>query len=221
MSASLPVLYAAQGCGSMLVEMALDWVGQPFVRVGMTWDEVRARANAELARLNPLYQIPTLHWPDGLVQTESAAIVLWLDEQHPTAGLLPPRGSAERWRALRALMFLNTALYPTFSYADFPERYLPDPAAQAQLVAGVEARRIWLWEQFAAELCGPASTARTGPWYAGDTACIVDGYIAVMSRWHPRRAYFAEHLPQLHAIAVAADSHPVMQLARLRNFPPH
>ena len=95
------LLYAAPGTGSTLAEIALDWAGVAYKREVMTWEQVQARSHAGLLAANPLHQLPTLILDNGQVLTESAAIVLWLDEAHPQAGLLPPPGSAERVHALR------------------------------------------------------------------------------------------------------------------------
>jgi len=32
--------------------------------------------------------------------------------------------------------------------------------------------------------------------------------VGVMTHWRPRRAWFAEHCPKLHAIAMAVDADP-------------
>ena len=35
--------------------------------------------------------------------------------------------------------------------------------------------------------------------------------VGVMTHWRPRRAWFAEHCPKLHAIAVAIDATPALR----------
>jgi GST-like protein len=37
---------------------------------------------------------------------------------------------------------------------------------------------------------------------------MLDVYVAVMTRWRPRRAWLAEHCPRLMTIAVALDDDP-------------
>ena len=92
------LLYAAKGCGSALAEIALDWAGVRYDTEWMTFEQVGARSHDALLAANPLHQVPTLVLDEGTVLTESAAIVLWLDEQYPQAGLLPPRGvQPMRW----------------------------------------------------------------------------------------------------------------------------
>ena len=58
------VLYGARGSGSAAVEMALVQAGQSFRKVNAaSWEDNAGRD--ELARVNPLQQIPTLVLPDG------------------------------------------------------------------------------------------------------------------------------------------------------------
>lgn len=203
------LLYAAKGCGSALAEIALDWAGVHYDTEWMTFEQVGARSHEALLAANPLHQVPTLVLDDGTVLTESAAIVLWLDEQNPQVGLLPPRGSAERVHALRWMLYLVTTLYPTFSYGDFPQRYLADEAAQRALVSGTKSRRRTYWRQ--------VDEAAMAPWFCGERPCMLDAYIAVMSTWDPKRPWFTQNAPRLYAIAQRADELPRLAPALARN----
>ena len=203
------LLYAAKGCGSALAEIALDWAGVQYDTEWMTFEQVGARSHDALLAANPPHQVPTLVLDEGTVLTESAAIVLWLDEQYPQAGLLPPRGSAERVHALRWMLYLVTTLYPTFSYGDFPQRYLADETAQRALVSGTKSRRREYWRQ--------VDEAAMAPWFCGAQPSMLDAYIALMSTWDPKRAWFTQNAPRLYAIAQRADELPQLAPALARN----
>ncbi len=205
-------LFAANGCGSALAEIALEWTGVAHERELLSWEQVGAGAHRGLLEANPLHQVPTLILDDGQVLSESAAIVLWLDEQYPRAGLLPARGSCERVHALRWLLYLVTTVYPTFSYGDFPARYVGGEEPQRDLVASTRARRKEFWAHL--------ESAALQPWFCGHEPSMLDAYIAVMSHWHPQRAWFTRNCPRLAAIAQAADTLPQIAAAMARNFPP-
>jgi GST-like protein len=204
-------LYASDGTGSALAEIALEWAGVPYERESMSWERVSARSHPALLAANPLHQVPTLILPNGRVLSESAAIVLWLDELHPEAALLPPRASDERVHALRWLLFLVTTLYPTFTYGDFPARYVGGEEPQRDLVASTRAKRKEYWKQLEAE----AGT----PWFCGTRPSMLDAYIAVMSCWHPQRSWFTHNTPRLAAIAQAAAQLDQIRPTIARNFP--
>ena len=202
-------LYGARGWGSTLAEGALAWTGEPFEFVDVEGFDSPGPARERLVAVNPLARVPTLVAPDGAVLTESAAIVLHLAELHPEAGLAPPSGDPDRPRFLDRLIWLVSALYPTFTYRDYPERWAP--SAPQELVARVDAFRESLWLQF-------EDAVGDGPYALGARPSALDLYVAVMSHWRPRRAWLADNCPKLHAIALRADALPQLAPVMRRNF---
>ena len=70
-------LYGIDESGSCMIEIALQRCAVPWRRVdAASWAE--GEGSDELARINPLKQVPTLVTPDGQVLTESAAILIHL-----------------------------------------------------------------------------------------------------------------------------------------------
>ena len=78
-----------RGWGSVLAEAQLEWYGLPFdfVDVGDLFEDPTARR--ELAKINPLGQVPALILPDGEVMTETAAITLHLADAAGSHELVP------------------------------------------------------------------------------------------------------------------------------------
>jgi GST-like protein len=189
-----------RGCGSVIVEAALVLAGIAYDREEVDYTKPSPAFDRLLA-LNPLGQVPTVVLPDGAVMTETAAIALYIDELVPAAGLLPPPGDPLRREALHWLMFLIAAVYPTFTYGDEPAKWIGD--AGPRLRDATNAHREKLFRQL-------EGVAR-GPWLLGARFSILDVYVSVMTRWRPRRAWFAEHCPKLTAIAVAVDGDPRLQ----------
>lgn len=140
-------------------------------------------------------QVPTVVLPDGTLMTESAALVLYIDGLVPELGLVPPVSDPKRRDFLRWLMFLVAAVYPTFASEG-------DPA--------VDEQRQSLWRL--------VEGAARGPWFLGETPSALDLYISVMTRWHPRRQWFAENCPRLHAIAIEIDRDPRLVSVWKTNF---
>lgn len=202
-------LIASPGCGSAVVEAALVLAGLPFELEDIAFDDL-GPAHPRLGKLNPLGQVPVLLLPGGEVMTESAAIVLHLSEVAPKAGLAPPPGSARRPAFLRWLLMLVGAIYPTFTYGDFPARFVPAGRAAKQLSASSIARRQLLWTHVEA--------AAGKPWFLGRDRSALDLYVGAMTRWRPRRAWFAEHTPKLAAIAARVDAVPALAAVWERNF---
>lgn len=202
-------LYGAPGWGSAIAEMMLAWCGAPFDIVDVDGFDQPGPARERLLGLNPLAQVPTLVLPSGEVMTESVAIALLLSELYPEARLAPPPGSEDRARFLRRLVWLSAAVYPTFTYADYPDRWAPE--AGPAFVARVDGHRQDLWRQFEADL-GP------GPFCLGEDFSALDVFVAVMVHWRPRAAWFAGACPKLYRAAVATEALEPLGAVLLRNF---
>ncbi len=205
------VLYGHPGWGSALVEAQLDWLGLPyrFEPTGNLFESAEGRE--KVGRVNPIMQVPSLVLPDGRVMTESAAITLYLADMTGRDDLVPGPSRPERAEFLRWLVFLVANVYPTFTYADEPGRFVSLEAARGDFRTSVDA--------YAHRLYGVVEEAAGAPWFLGERFSALDIYAAVMTRWRPRRPWFAEHAPRLHAIAERADALPQLQGVWQRNFP--
>src|SRR5690606_31312502 len=103
-------LYYFPGACPLVTHIVLEWIGKPYEAVRITREQTK---QAEYLALNPAGAVPTL--VDGdLVLTQSSAILEYLAELNPEAGLLgdSPRERAEtrRWLAL-----CNSDLHRTFA----------------------------------------------------------------------------------------------------------
>ena len=207
--AAAPVwrVIGCKGCGSAIAEAALVLAGIAYEREEVDYT-VAGPARDRLLAVNPLGQVPTVILPDGAVMTETAAIVQYVDELVPAAGLFPPPGDPLRREALRWLTFLVAAVYPTFTYGDDPAKWVGD--AGPALYDATHAHRQSLWRQVEA--------AARSPWFLGPRFSMLDVYISVMTRWRPRRAWFAESCPRLTAIATALDGDPRLAALWAANF---
>ena len=205
-------LYARPGWGSALIEYQLAFHGLPFERV-MLEDLFQSAAGREaVARVNPVGQIPTLLLEDGQVLTESAAITLWLADRTASDALVPAPGAPERAAFLRWLIFLVANIYPCFTFADDPARFVSVEEARKPFREAVDAHEQRLWAM--------VETAAAGPWFLGARLSAIDIYIAVMTKWRPGRAWFAANAPRLSAIATAVEAIPALRDAIAANHDP-
>jgi GST-like protein len=204
-------LFGEPGWGSALIETQLDWYGleYDFERVGDLFKSSAARQRLE--SVNPLAQIPTLVLGDGTVLTESAAITLYLADLIRSNALVPAAGDATRTTFLRWLVFLVANVYPTYTYADDPARFVEAPESQAAFKNAVT--------EYAKKLYSILDGQVAGQWFLGERFSALDIYVCAMTRWRPGRAWFAERTPKLFAIATATEKIPALEPAWRRNSP--
>ena len=203
-------LYARPGWGSVLAEAQLSWYGLACEVEDLDDLFKSAEARQRLMPANPLAQVPTLLLPGGQVMTESAAITLHLADVTRSSELVPAPGEGARPAFLRWLVFLVANVYPTFTYADDPARFVPGEAAQQGFEENVGAYRQKLWRQVEA--------AAGSPWFLGSRFSALDIYIGAMTHWRPRRQWFAAECPRLYEIALRADAEPRLAAVWRRNF---
>jgi GST-like protein len=114
-------LIGSLDCGSIIAEMALALAGVHYTTTDIPYLK-DGPERQRLLSLNPLGQVPTLVLESGTVMTESAAIVLYINDLVPSSGLLPPVGAPDRAAILNRFIWLVAAIYPTFTYGDDPGR---------------------------------------------------------------------------------------------------
>src|SRR3954469_9475653 len=195
------VLYGAKGSGSAAVEAALNLAGLPHRTVeAAQW--LPGSAYAELLKVNPLGQIPSLVLPDGPVMTESAAILVHLGLQ-AAPNLLLPEDAAARAQVLRGLVYIPANCYSAITILDYPERFTTqaDDASKEAVRAATRQRLHLNWSLF-------ADIFTTRPFLHGDAPGALDLLAAVVSRWAGTRKHLAEQRPDFHALLQRVDSHP-------------
>ncbi len=204
-------LYGRPGWGSAIVEAQLVWYGLPYTYEVVDDLFKSPDARLRLEKVNPLAQVPTLVMPDGSVMSESAAITLLLADITGKDELVPAAGAPERAKFLRWLIFIVANIYPTFTYADDPSRFVSVEAARDSFRAATAAYAQKLWHQIEGEV--------GSPWFLGERFSALDVYVDVMTRWRPRRGWFEGETPRLFAIARRADQVPQLAAVWARNFP--
>lgn len=195
------LVYGGQGSGSVPVEAALTLIGAPYrVVERRVWEDPAAAE--EMAKVNPQRQVPALVLPSGELMTESAAILIYLADAHPAAGLAPPLDSPLRPRFLRWMSYIASQIYALYWIRDDVSRLAADEAHGPVLLDRTRDRILDCWRMMDAQVT-PA-----GRFMLGDEIGVLDLYLAVASRWGPRRLAFYEAAPGLAPVARAIDADP-------------
>ena len=194
------VVYGAAGSGSVPVEAAMTLLGLDYEVVeGATWSHDEAIL-ARVGAVNPLRQIPALVTPSGETVTESAAILTWLADSHPEGRLSPALDDPRRAQFLRWMTFIPASIYALYWVRDDPTRLVP-PELADQVKARTAERIADCWGMMDSQLA-------PGRYLLGDEMTVLDLYVAVVSRWGPRRKRFYAEAPKMTPVVRRIDEDP-------------
>jgi glutathione S-transferase len=202
-------LYARNGAGSMAPEALLAACGADYKLIVV--ERMPDGSFPEyFHRINPKAEVPTLVLPDDSVMTESAAMMIYLADLFPAAGMAPAIGAASRARYLRWQVYLAATIYMSDLRLFYPARFSTDPAA----ADGIKARAAQMMD---AEFAIYAAALGEGPFILGAEMSAVDIYAAMLCTWAPDKgALFARH-PNLHRMYDAVLSRPDIKAVWTRN----
>ena len=205
------VVHGAAGSGSVPVEATLTLLGLPYRVVENAPWASREAADA-VGQVNRLRQVPAVILPGGELMTESAAILIHLADRHPKSGLAPAPDAPERAQFLRWMSYLPAQIYSMFWVRDEPSRLAADAAAEKVILERTAQRIADCWRMMDEQVA-------PGDYILGDALSVLDLYVAVMSRWPPRRRVFYQVAPKLTAVVRRVDADPRLAEFWARRMP--
>ena len=162
-------LYHSPGACSEAPNIVLREAGIPFDVVKVDLKAKRLESGEDYLAINSKGSVPALALDDGNLLTENAAVLQYIADQAPHAGLLPPLGTMERYRVLEWLNFIATELHKGFGPLWKPSG---DPAAREAAVAALEKKFDYVQQRL-----GDA------PYLTGARFTIADAYLFAVLRW--------------------------------------
>jgi glutathione S-transferase len=149
--------------------IALEEIGCPYKIEIVAFAKGQHRS-AEYLALNPKGKVPTLI-VDGRPLTENVAILTWLAQTFPGAGLLPKiTGDFEQAHILADLAFCASGLHPIVTRLRIPQFFCDTPEGQTRVF---EMAEVAMRPNFAIV----DQRLSKGEWWYGDRWSIVDAYI--------------------------------------------
>ncbi|MNK38636.1 Glutathione S-transferase GST-4.5 [compost metagenome] len=164
-------LYSKPGACSTADHIALQWTGQPFEVELLDKDTLKAPA---FLKINPAGSVPAV--VDGdFILTQNAAILGYIADTYPQAGLAGDGSAQQRAEATRWLSFVNSDLHPAFKPLFGPGNFIEDDAQYDALRATARKRLRGLFERADKQLADR-------PWLAGFRS-FADPYFYITLRW--------------------------------------
>lgn len=177
-------LYYAPDTCSLSPHIVLRELNLPFTLVRVNNQTKRTADGGDFLAVNPKGYVAALQRDDGDVLTEGPAIVQYLADLKPEAGLAPPNGSWQRSRLQEWLNFISTEVHGGFG--PLFNRELP-PAA-----------RDWWRGRLEKRLAYVADALSRQEYLVQERFGVADAYLYTVLRW---AAFFDMDLQRWPAIA--------------------
>ena len=107
-------LYYSTGACSLSAHIVLRELGLPHSLVKVNTKTKQFDGGGDYLKINGKGYVPTLELDDGQHLTEAGAIVQYLADRKPEAGLAPAAGTMERYRFIEWLNFIATEIHKGF-----------------------------------------------------------------------------------------------------------
>ncbi len=164
-------LHYKPGACSMASHIILNELGASFELDKTDTDAGTTETGEDFCKISPNGYVPALIIDDGEIITENPAVLQYLADQSPNAGLAPPNGTLERTRLQEALNFISSELQTSFG-PFFSGKEL-DGEARKRAEAGVKRRAAYIEQRL--------DDGRA--YFLGDTFTVVDAYAFVVLNW--------------------------------------
>lgn len=193
-------LYTKPGACSTAVHIALQWSGVPF-ECEILPDYAALKSPAYLA-INPTGAVPTV--VDGdFVLTQNAAILGYVADHKPEAGLAGDGSPRQRAEATRWLAFMNADVHPAYVPLFAPAAFHADAAEHDRVREAARKRLRGLYERAEQQLEGR-------DWLAGFRS-FADPYLYITLRWAGLTGVDLTGLERLQAFKARMDQDPGVQ----------
>ena len=138
--------------------------GVPIELVPVSLATKRTAGGDDFLAVTPKGQVPALRLDDGTVLTENPAVLQYLADRNPGAGLLPPPGAPARYAVLEWVGYVSTELHK----ACYGMMFNPESPAEAKAWARAVLDRKLAW---VASVVGDRAVL------VGDRFTIADAYM--------------------------------------------
>jgi len=192
-------LYYSPGACSLASHIVAHEAGIPFHIEKVDTATGRTAGDADFRAINPKGYVPALQFDDGQLLTEGPAILQFLADQKPEAGLAPANGTLARYRLQEMLGYINSELHKSYS-----PLFKPDTPEATR-----EERKAYLQKRY-----GVVETILAKqPWLLGDHFTVADAYLFVVTNWAKAVKLDLAEFPALATFQQRVAARPAVQAA--------
>ena len=194
-------LYFKPGACSLASRIVLAELGLSYEAVELDTEAGRTADGRDYRQVNPKGYVPALEFEPGEVLTENPAILQFLADRYPSAGLAPEAGTLERARLQEWLNFTASELHKAFS-PFFSGRTLSDD--EAGRARGALERRL-------GDVDRQLSDGRS--FALGERFGVADAYLFVVLGWTGAVGVRLDAWPSVAAYVERVAARPAVRLA--------
>lgn len=191
-------LYNSTGACSLSPHIALREAGVDFTLVRVDLATKKTADGADFTAICPKGYVPALELDNGEILTEGPAIVQYIADLYPQAGLAPAPGTLERARLQEWLTFIGTELHKSFG----PLFRRESEESRQAAITSLE-RRFAFTAQHLAER----------QWLVGERFSVADAYLYTVLRWTKLVKFDLERWPVLCAYRDRVGERPAVREA--------
>jgi len=192
-------LYYAPGACSLAPHIVAREAGLPVTLVKVDLSKHLTETGEDFRAINPKGYVPAIALTDGSLLTEAAAIIQYLADRQPEAGLAPVNGTTERYRLIEWLTFISSEIHKGFGP-------LWNPATPETVKAATK-------ERLAARFAYLDATLAKQPFLTGETFTIADAYLFTVVNWTNFHGIDLSPFPNLQAFQARIAGRPAVQQA--------
>jgi glutathione S-transferase len=189
-------LYMHAAACSLSPHIVARELGLPIELVDVDRTTHKTPSGDDYLELNSMGYVPGLALDDGRLLLEGPAIVQYLADLRPDAGLAPPAGTPERTALQMILNFIASEIHKPLAML-FDPVYRP---VQAALHAKIEKRFDWI-------------AARLAPYTMGAQFSVADPYLFVCLNWTQLAGPSLDARPALLGFMRAVGERPHVRAA--------
>jgi len=193
-------LYYTPGACSLASHIVLREAGFEFDTEKVDLATHSTESGADYYAINPKGYVPALMLDDGQILTEGGAIVQYLADLKPEAGLAPPPGTLERARMNEQLIFIAAELHKAYGPLFLPGASEDSKAAARENVT----RRLDYVER---------QLSDGKPYLLGQQLTVADIYMFVVAGWAEQMEIGSGRWPKLSAFLERIGSREAVKAA--------
>jgi len=202
--ARMLTLYYTPGTCALASHLALEFAGAPYEAVRVDFKQQQQRS-PEYLRVNPKGRVPALVTDRGVL-TETPALLQYIAQSFPTAGLAPLDDAFALARMNEFNNYLCSTVHINHAHKGRGYRWV-----DAEDTASIEAMKKKVPQTMADSFALIEEKMLQGPWVLGERMSTSDLYLFTIARWLEGDSVDVKRFPKVAGHRARLEAAPQVQ----------